>query len=145
MNTLFRFEKESFFKKLITFLVLLLIAYSIMLYVKFLLPATTISTIYNKDDEDVYVSVYIDKIFKVTQPKKVVKQKVVKKEKLYPLTALKLKAIYYSKDLKFVTLEDGKGSRFLDIGEVFKGYKLKDVFAKYAIFERNNKQYELRL
>jgi len=68
------------------------------------------------------------------------------KEKTYPLTALKIKGIYYQKRGSFILLADGKKkTKFLEPQESFKGYKLVEIYPEYAIFERNKKRYELRI
>lgn len=73
------------------------------------------------------------------------KGKMTLAETTYPLTALKLKAIFHSKSLSFVTLDDNGNVVFLDIGQSFKGYTLQKVFPKKAIFVQNGKQFELSL
>jgi len=47
--------------------------------------------------------------------------------------------------MSFITLEDKKEIKFLDIGESFKGYKLIKILPQSAFFSNNNKEYEVRL
>jgi len=115
------------------------------LVIKSYLPSQTITKI-SLDTQDVpYVFISTKDIFNL-QTKLPPKPKIEKKvQKIEPLKDLKLKGIYHSKSLSFVTLDDNGNSVMVDIGDVFKNYTLKEVFSKSAIFQRDGKEYELKL
>ncbi|MDR3347681.1 MAG: hypothetical protein LBN32_03610 [Helicobacteraceae bacterium] len=62
------------------------------------------------------------------------------------LTGLKIKAIYAEQDKSgFIVLEDSGKLVFVATGENIRGYTLKEVEAKRAIFELGGISYELKL
>ncbi len=65
---------------------------------------------------------------------------------VYQLTALEVKGIYAKPDgTGFVVVQEGRNVHFIDHGESFQGYTLKRVEARRALFERQGRQYELKL
>ncbi|MEA3521472.1 MAG: PDZ domain-containing protein [Campylobacterota bacterium] len=68
---------------------------------------------------------------------------VVKKAPVYQLKNLTLQGLYDDPKTPFIAVEDAKKISLVGLGESFKGYKLIDVKADRAIFEKSQKQYEL--
>jgi type II secretion system protein C len=61
------------------------------------------------------------------------------------LKGVKLKAIYLNGKKGFIIIEEKGKSVFIDLGNVYKGYKLLEIGKDYAIFEKNNKKYRLEM
>ena len=151
MNRLFNLEKATLQRLrhqaliFFTMVAVLKAAYLVLLY---FLPATGVTKNILPTRMDEYITLDAGDLFDIQKgsgktgrangPRE-------PQETTYPLTALKIKAIFHSPSLSFVTLEDGKDVLFLDIGQSFKGYTLHKVFPKKAIFTRDGKQYELTL
>jgi general secretion pathway protein C len=117
-----------------------------MLTLLFFLPATGVTKTIASAAPAVFLTINPETLFDL-KPESAAQKKgtVAAEATTYPLTALKIKAIFHSKTLSFVTLEDGKEVLFLDIGQSFKGYTLTKVFPTKAIFTQGGKQYELTL
>jgi len=153
MNPLFSINKSTLsflYKNLLIFAVIAAIMKTGSLILLNLLPASGVTKSVIESREGFFVSLKTDKIFglKSTEEKKKATEKEgAKKEEVevFPLSDLKLKAIFHSRSLSFVTLDDKSGAIFLDIGQSFKGYELFRVYPDKAIFTRDKKQYELRL
>jgi len=151
MNRLFNLEKATLQRLrhqaliFFTMVAVLKAAYLVLLY---FLPATGVTKNILPTRMDEYITLDAGDLFDIQKgsgktgrangPRE-------PQETTYPLTALKIKAIFHSPSLSFVTLEDGKDVLFLDIGQSFKGYTLHKVFPKKAIFTRDGKQYELTI
>ena len=149
MNRLFNLEKATLkylsHQAMIFFgmVAILKTSYIVLLY---FLPATGVTKSILPTRMEEYITLDTADLFdiqKATSAKN--KAQAELKETTYPLTALKIKAIFHSPSMSFVTLEDGKEVVFLDIGQSFKGYTLYKVFSTKAIFTRDGKQYELTL
>ncbi len=121
-------------------------AYLVLLY---FLPATGVTKSILPTRMEEYITLDAGDAFAIKKAsddrKSAGKQESTPQATTYPLTALKIKAIFHSPSLSFVTLEDGKEVVFLDIGQSFKGYTLYKVYPTKAIFTRGGKQYELTL
>jgi len=101
-----------------------------------------ISYNYFEKNENFY-NIRLDKIFishsKPKQNKQIIKPKI----KIETLQGVKLKAIFENGDNSFIIIEDKKDI-FLNLNQKYKGYKLIKVTKNSAIFEKNNKQYEIK-
>lgn len=151
MNRLFNMEKATL-KRLarhalifFSMIAVLKAGYLVLLY---FLPATGVTKSILPTRMDQYITLDAGEIFDIRKAKTQKGKEAgtsAPQETTYPLTALKIKAIFHSPSMSFVTLEDGKDVIFLDIGQSFKGYTLHKVYPKKAIFTRGGKQYELTL
>ena len=121
MNTVSKYFLKSF-KIGITFLLMVVIAKSIGVGMLYFLPSKKNEQTKEAELQNIQVSFRAKQIFNI-QDKQTEKPKPKPKEtkKIYSLDAIKLKAIFYSKNMSFITLEDKKEIKFLDIGESFKG------------------------
>ncbi len=78
-------------------------------------------------------------------------ESIVKKEKpkiskpALKLESLILKATFVDPKRSFIVIEDHKKSVFIDKGEVYKGYKLIEVYKNKAIFRKDGKNYEITI
>lgn len=71
------------------------------------------------------------------------KAPVKKKAPLYKLDNVTLKALFDSEDAPFIMIEDERKLIMVALHENFKGYKLIDVQDDRAIFEKDDRRYEL--
>lgn len=151
MNRLFNLDKallKRLYRQGLIFLGMVAVLKTGSLALLYLLPSVGITKTISPSGMEEYLTIDAADLFAVrkTDGKAGTKGASDKpKETTYPLTALKIKAIFHSPSLSFVTLEDGKEVIFLDIGQSFKGYTLFKVFSQKAIFTRDGKQYELTL
>ncbi len=61
------------------------------------------------------------------------------------LENIKLKGTYLGGDASFIIIEDGGESKFIYIGEKFRGYELNRVGERKVVFEKNGKNYYVLL
>ncbi|OQX72735.1 MAG: hypothetical protein B6D59_07645 [Campylobacteraceae bacterium 4484_4] len=61
------------------------------------------------------------------------------------ITDIKLKGTYIEGEKGFVVIEESSGVVFVNKGENYKGYRLKEVYEDRAIFEKGGKNYEVLL
>ena len=66
-------------------------------------------------------------------------------EDTYKLENIKLKAVYIEKDKSFIAIEDKNILTFVDLNEIYRGYKLIKIYPNRAIFEKNSKHYEIAM
>ena len=141
---------NSIIKQLIPFLVLTLIAYLISSIAYIYLPKSSpiLNDTYEYNIEYKKYSLYNN--FK--EKKEIVKEvkKEIKVIKEYELIAnISLKAIYSSSISTngwiIVAQNNTKQTHISSVGDMFKEYTLIKVFAKYVIFEKNNKEYKLSM
>jgi general secretion pathway protein C len=71
------------------------------------------------------------------------KAPVVKKVPVYKLDNLNLQGLYDDPKNPFIAVEENKKITLVGLNEMFKGYKLIDVKADRAIFEKSGRNYEL--
>lgn len=152
MNTLFNLDKavlKRLARHAMIFFAMVAVLKAAFLILLYFLPATGVTKSILPTQLDEYIVLDAGDLFdiqKASASKAAGKnEKRTPQETTYPLTALKIKAIFHSPSLSFVTLEDGKEVIFLDIGQSFKGYTLYKVYPQKAIFTRGGKQYELTL
>lgn len=151
MNRLFNLEKATL-KRLarhaLVFFAMVAVLKGAYLVLLYFLPATGVTKSILPTRLDEYIVLDAKDLFDIRKSS-AAQSRLKEQEKpqatTYPLTALKIKAIFHSPSLSFVTLEDGKEVVFLDIGQTFKGYTLYKIYPKKAIFTRDGKQYELTL
>ncbi len=61
------------------------------------------------------------------------------------INALKLLAVYRSRDIVVVTILQGSLTKVLSKGDTFEGYRLEDATAREAIFTKDGKNYRIEL
>jgi general secretion pathway protein C len=151
MNTLFNLDKamlKRLSRRALIFFAMVAVLKTASLVLLYFLPATGVTKSILPTRLDEYITLDAGDLFDIQQASASKTDKAKEqaaKATTYPLTALKIKAIFHSPSLSFVTLEDGKEVVFLDIDQSFKGYTLHKVYPKKAIFTRGGKQYELTL
>jgi len=69
---------------------------------------------------------------------------IIKNKKIETLQGIKLKALFENGKNSFIIIDDKK-EIFLDLNQKYKGYKLIKVTNNSAIFQKNNKTYEIKL
>jgi general secretion pathway protein C len=87
---------------------------------------------------------------KKEKPKAIVKKVNKPKPKPKPkepekITKFSLKGLYNSKEKKIIIVEYKNKSYALSINDELEGYKFTKLFAKYAIFQKDGKEYKLDL
>jgi type II secretion system protein C len=71
--------------------------------------------------------------------------KIKKINPIETLKGVKLKALYFNGKTGFVIIEEKGKTFFIDLGKLYKGYKLIQIGSNFAIFEKNAKKYKLEL
>ena len=136
-------------KNFTTLLILGFIAYLLNTILYLYLPSKKNEVIEKSSNILEYKRFAIQSGFSKKKKKKEVVKKSKPKEQEYQfLSNMTLLAIYDMGDENgFVTIEEKgkKKTHILSIGEDFKGYKLIKVYAKYAIFSKNSKEFRLFL
>lgn len=148
MNPLFNINKNFLaflYKNLIIFAVMILVIKGSYLLLLRHLPSSGVSNPIPKDKDIPFVSLKVSDIFGLSAPVQAAPADGMKKDETSFLLDLKLKAIFHSKSLSFVMLDDPSGVVLLDIGQTFKGYTLFIVHPDKAIFVKDYKQYELKI
>lgn len=69
--------------------------------------------------------------------------KVAKEAPVYRLDSLTLQGLYDDSSNPFIAVMEGSAVTMIGRGEVFKGYKLIEVHADRAVFQKDSKRYEL--
>ena len=138
---------NSFFKNSISYIVAIFLGYLIDVTIFAYLPKTIPS---NNSFEDIplsYKRFNIQNSFSYTKSIKQTPIKKIKKEYKF-LSNIILVAIYaMDNDGGFIIVkEKGKqDTNMLSKNDIFKGYRLDKIFAKYVIFVKNNKEYKLSM
>ncbi len=130
-------------KRFLPFIFIFLLAYLITSVLFFFLPKIGVDYIKN-DNLNLEYKRYSGFYSNI---KKVKKIKTVKKDAT-PLTQFKLKAIYSQNDHSgWVVIEDKSNSKnhILKQEEEINGYKLVEIFDKFAFFKKYGKKYKLEL
>jgi len=133
---------QQFLKIIFNIFILALIGKGISLVFSLFLPHFGVN--YIKDYSiNLYHSYNFSKAFGLYSNSK----KTISIKPTYQLKNIKLKAIYINnKNGKgLIVIEDRKKLFFIFTGDTFKGYKLIDITPTKAIFEKDNKHYELSL
>jgi len=86
-----------------------------------------------------FYSINLTDIFFNTEVKKVIKKPI------QTLRGVTLKAIYANGKRGFIIVEEKGKTAFVDLGKLYKGYKLTYIGENYAIFEKNGKKYKLEM
>jgi general secretion pathway protein C len=130
------------FKYLFIFIVSFLSAGVLWTIVSFFLPKLPFTYIPQKFNGDFY-NINLNRIFvsEDTSPKQIEKQSQTKTT--YSLDGIKLKAVYNDGKKAFIILDDKGKSVFLDLNQVYNGYKLVKVYNSYVVFVKNSKNYVL--
>lgn len=131
---------DNFIKKIIPFLILLLLAYLSSVLFSMLLPDVGVNHIKN---EALLKQVSYKNIYSEEKVKKIIKSKPETKN----LNEFKLNAIYQLKDNSgWVILVKRNGETvILEKGEQINDYRLILLFNNHIIFEKNNKEFKLVL
>jgi len=135
---------DNFIKKIVPFLVVILLAYILTVSLGFFLPNKGIN--YISDNVSLKQTNYVS-LF--SQEKTVAKVKKDIKTNI-PNTTLKefkLNAIYYLSDNGgwIVLVKRNGETLILEKGEEVNGYKLISLFKNHVIFEKNNKEFKIVL
>jgi general secretion pathway protein C len=138
------------FKMFIPFVAIVVGAYIINTFIYINLPKEKPVVMEQTNEALQYKRYDIKEAFVKKTVKKVApKKKVTPQKREYQfLSNITLLAIYHMGDSSgFVTVQEkGKpDTEVLSIGEAIRGYRLDKVFAQYAIFEKNSKEYRLSL
>jgi len=86
-----------------------------------------------------FYNIRIDKLF-TNETTKSLKPK----QNIQTLKGINLKAVFENGNNSFIIIDD-KQDIFLDLNQKYKGYKLIKVKKDSAIFEKNNKKFEIKL
>jgi len=138
---------NSFFKNSISYIVAIFLGYLIDVTIFAYLPKTIPS---NNSFEDIplsYKRFNIQNSFSYTKSIKQTPIKKIKKEYKF-LSNIILVAIYAMDNDGGFTIVREKGKQdtnMLSKNDIFKGYRLDKIFAKYVIFVKNNKEYKLSM
>jgi general secretion pathway protein C len=93
-----------------------------------------------------YRSFPFDRAFAIRDAPKESRTAQPEPDRIYELTNLTIKGIYAESDGGgFVVVQEGKEVHFIGHQEVFQGYRLVRIEARRALFERDGRQYELKL
>jgi len=135
------FNRLGFIRYLVQLLIMVFIAKAISLGVWFFLPKEGVSTNTKTDFVMPYMRYSIDD-FRL----KASEIKATDRSNALSIDSIVLKAIYLMSSDSFIVVAPKSNktkSKTIGIGDIFEGYKLKNVFADYVVFERNYKQYRL--
>lgn len=99
----------------------------------FLVKVPTNLDTFKKDNTFFYI--HLEKIFLDHHTIKIKHKKITKLK-------ITLKAIFENGENSFIIIKD-KQDKFLNIGDIYKGFKLIKVTKNSAIFEKNNKMFEV--
>jgi general secretion pathway protein C len=139
-------------KQLIPYFIFALLAYGINVGFYILLPKIYDTATQEKQPEIEYAKYYISRSFKekkiirIEKPKVVIKEEIKKEYKI--ISNISLKAIYQTSNNKgWIVISEISSSKthILGVDEFFKKYRLKFIFTKYVVFEKDNKEYKLPL
>ncbi len=111
-----------------------------MIAAAFFLPPTGVDTVPYQPDS-IYESYKPSRVFALAS-RAAVKPK--KKVPVYKLDKLKLKGVFADSAKPFIAVEENRKVTLISKGESFKGYRLIEVHADSAVFEKGGRRYELR-
>lgn len=137
-------------KQLIPFGILALVAYIISVALYMFLPKYKLQESETKQYSVKYEKYYLTN--SLEEPKAIKKpeqkRKVVTKKDYKLISNITLKAIYAKSNQNgwiLIKEKSSKKTEILSVGDSFKDYKLKAIFAKYVIFTKFGKEYKLQL
>ncbi len=139
MNTALNSKLSFFIKSVLIPLLIVKLLYSLSL---FFLEKRSVEFYKERDFRFFYRG---DLASKIIPNEKVVENKPKITEPTLKLESLVLKATFVDPNRSFIVIEDGKKSIFLDKGEVYKGYKLIEVYKDRAVFTKGGKNYEISI
>ncbi len=125
-------------KRIIAVGIIAVVVKLLSLVLLFVLPHHGIDRV-EVEEQSLYNSYKPSKAMDLLLEKKVIK----KEEPVYKLSSIVLKGIYDDPDTPFVAVQEGNDIVMIGLNEVYKGYKLVDVLADRAIFEKSAKRYEV--
>ncbi|NOQ29867.1 MAG: hypothetical protein GQ570_01965 [Helicobacteraceae bacterium] len=129
--------------KVFSFLVAVLVALIIDVTIGFFLPKSPpVIEIETEKKANISFNV-ITKLGIISKEVVVTKQSIELSDNNLILTAFKMSAFYIKGKRKFIMIKDGAKSKLIDLDEVYKGYKLVDVFPYRAKFLKANVTYWL--
>ncbi len=137
------FNRNSFLKLIVKFLIMAFIAKAISLGAWFFLPKQSIQNVSKSQFIMPYMRYNISD-FRLTSTK----LQVDEGASSLSINSIILKAIYMMGKESIIVLapkSNPKKSKTIAIGEKFEGYKLEKVFSDYVLFTKNYKQYRLYL
>jgi len=125
------------FKNLVIFLFSLSVAAFVWGIVNIFLAKTpTFFVKVNKEYDFFYINL-TKLFFNKTTTKK------VNIKKIETLKGLILKAVYKNGKNSFIIVEDNRKTKFINLNDYYKGYKLIEIGKNYAIFRRNGRDYKI--
>lgn len=130
---------NDWFSRIFKIAIVAIAVKALMVVGAFFLPMNGIDAV-PYEPESIYARYKPSQVFALAKPKK----EVVEQAQVYRLDSLTLKGIFDDPELPFIAVEEGTDIELIGKGEVFKGYKLIDVHADAATFEKGGKHYELR-
>jgi len=145
INMNINIDLNKIIKSLLPILILILTAFFINSVLYFYLPKIYYPTNNISSYDIPFNKYYIKNSFNINKKQK---KEVVKKKAYELISNISLQAIYKTEDNNgwiIISEQASNKTRMLNIGDRFKGYKLKLIFIKYVIFEKNNKDYKLLL
>ncbi len=135
-------------KQLLPYLITILIAFTIASGLYIILPKTAPIVVDNKQNNIKYNRYHVEMSFK-EKAIAAKKKDVISKPKAYQLiNNIILKAIFSMPNNKgFITIVEKSSSvlHTLEVDDVFKNYKLKEIYANYAIFVKDDNRYKLSM
>ena len=135
------FNRLSFIRYGVQFLIMVFIAKLISMGIWFFLPKEGVSASSKADFVMPYMRYSID-----NYRLKASEIKAADRANALSINSIVLKAIYLMGEESFIVAAPKNNptkSKTISIGELFEGYKLKKVFVDYVVFERSYKQYRL--
>ncbi len=149
-----KLSNSSLMKILFKLLILLLIAKSITLGLWWYLPSDGVDVKVKNNYQPKYQRVYfsnmiVNKSIKKETPTQEIEETISTNEfSGINITNMLLKGLYGTSSKAFVIVAmkaTPKKTEILSIDDVFKGYRLKSITSKSAVFEKNSKNYILTL
>lgn len=120
--------------------VVVVLAKALTLTVAWILPRSGVDAV-PYQLENLYTGYRPTKVFVLAKPER--KKPKKPKGPVYKLDKLKLKGIYAGNGA-FIAVEENKKVLLIAQNESHKGYKLTEVYADHAVFEKGGRRYELR-
>ncbi|MBD3840501.1 MAG: hypothetical protein IE909_01220 [Campylobacterales bacterium] len=140
---------NTLIKSIIPFVYTIIVAFCITVILFVILPSGSVKPNNNLNTDIQYNRYYIKNLFEKIEPKVEPVKKVEPAKKEYALIdSIELQAIYANEDHSGFCLIAEKSSKqtyMLSYGDMFKDYKLIQLFATYIIFEKNNQEYKLSI
>lgn len=133
----------SWIRRLLAVAVLAAVVKSAMLVLAFFLPYQGVDYTEQEEAGTLRSGYRPSALFDLQVPQQEQSPGTQKSAPVYKLGNLLLRGIYYQNAHSFIAVEDSGKISLLSTGESFKGYRLVDILADRAIFEKGGRRYEL--